>query len=171
MYVSFFKSEMEFLSASEMLGRIYDAVCVQTGRKKAPSDAKYELRNLGKLIRKRLREWWRAKRIEYIKEIFWFSHNNNGEIIFHNIEKQLFISIWNKTMTLTRYTRIREILFADVTTIRNDSLPSRICFARFVHKIRDAESMETSRASVLKLSFSLTADRDRYPNIRLSFLL
>jgi len=131
---------MEFLSASEVLGRIYGAVSVQTGHKKAPSNAKHEPLNRGKSPWKTTERMAACKK-SHIKQTFHQSRWNK------RYKERLSISVWNE----------RKFSFVRDFGRRGNSewfVAIKEMLARSVHKIRDAESMETSRASVLKLSFS-----------------
>jgi len=105
---------------------------------------------VGNLLGKLLREWQHAKRATLNKHFI----NRDG---IDSTRKRLSISVRNK----------RKFSFTLDFGRRGNSewlVAIKEMLARSVHKIRDAESMETSRASVLKLSFSPATMDSRHNN-------
>lgn len=143
-------SQRELSSTSKMLGRIHGAICVQTGRKKAPSNATHELLNLTMIMRMATYKRKACYKISLIVIAF-ISEQRQLISCFCHKKRRAYRALrqWEKLLSFVRgFIRRRGGNTGWFVTIKE-------MLARAVREIRDVESMKTSRASVLKLSFSL----------------
>lgn len=109
-------SQRELSSASKMFGRIHGAICVQTGRKKAPSNATHELLNLMTITRMATYKRKAHYRISLIVIAFiarqrqlisWFCHKKTSVQGFASMGKIAVICMRLYPSTRWQYRMIR----------------------------------------------------------------